>query len=805
MKATVETIRNLATDVTPTHVITFATDPALRKAIEGAGFELAGSHADAVDSIESAGAQECYVGCHITPARARLGTLGDVANMLYLPGPVPYGHRNAGVVELRDANGDITTRAGARAVELLVAGGIETRAWKRIGRHLDDHPDATDDDLRELRGVKKSELARGADILAAARGNTVEARQRPDHPEPIRRIDVERHLPHVRMESFDREYSLVETDDDVNELADAMASTMLCGVDTETTGLHPHLDRNLGLVIAPRPGRSYYFGDAYNLTEIPNRIRTLLEHEDFTGVYHNWTFDANRLRHWNIYPRGTIHDTISLGHLLGRRDATASFAQGQYVGGSLKLKRLVDFDLGYKMITFEEVTGGTYTLEGYPPSEVVAYACADADMTLQLFNKYYAEISAIPSLLHVYEDIEQPLFHVTPEMVWNGVGVDMTQMTAAHDRVEQEIENLLRQIWFHARGHGFEKEDLPKVLASPAKKSKLFFGDLHVPKTKKTKTGYTTARMEMEAVAYGHDIVGLYLDWSGLNKLATSFTGPMQDWEIDGSLFPGYNQNGTDTGRYSSDKPNAQNIPNHSEIAAAIRRAFIPRDGKVFVGADWAQIELRIMAAESGDKTFIEAFKNKQDPYKAAAAQFYNVPYDEVTPEQRQSMKMVVLGKNYGLGPPNLARRRRISLSAAQEFMDEYDINHPAILEYHDTQHAFAREHGYSETAEGRRRKTPMINSANISRRMHDERIAVNLPIQGGSADMLKMGLYKAAKDLDTPVLQVHDEIIIETYPDDAHIVAAHLQEIMENIAHLKHDVPILAEAKVGKNWKEVK
>lgn len=491
-----------------------------------------------------------------------------------------------------------------------------------------------------------------------------------------------------------------------------------------------------------------------------------------------------------------------MAYVLGRREKTAFFAAGKYIPGKLNLKTLALHDLGYRMITFDEVTKGSKTLVGVPLEEALPYAAADADMTLQLYNKYRKELDAIPSLARVY-NMEHAFLPVIMHMEWEGIEIDRDALAEAHEAVVQEKLRVMiaMQTWLPCTF-----EDTQKFLNSPQKKSAFLFGDLGLPKTKKTKTGYSTGAEELERIAYAHPIIPLLLEYNSYSKLETSFTGKLPGMisDITGMLHCSFNSTGADTGRLSSSNPNGQNIPVRSELGRAIRKAFIAGDGKRMIGGDYEQIEIRILADMAEDPVFLDAFRAGEDVYSAVASNFYDRTITKED-EERQLIKAVVLGSNYGLQADTLARKRAMKLSDAQSFINKYFIKHAPIAVTQEKFKEFARRNGFIESQYGRRRATPNINSINISRRMSDERVAMNMPPQGTNADIIKMALTKLHVDsgFDTR-LTVHDEV--ECIVEDTHAQeqADHMKEVMGSVHEFDSGIELAVEVKVGNNWAEV-
>ena len=436
------------------------------------------------------------------------------------------------------------------------------------------------------------------------------------------------------------------------------------------------------------------------------------------------------------------------------------------------------------------------------PSAVYKYACEDADVTLKLKGALEKELqdSGATSLFY---DIEMPLVPVLAYMEKNGVRVDTDALKETSQHFTLRMNQIEQEIYALA---GMEFN-----VSSPKQVGEVLFDKMKIMnKAKKTKTGqYVTSEEVLEGLRGKHDIVGKILDYRGLKKLLSTYIDalPLLINPRTGKIHTSFNQTVTATGRLSSSNPNLQNIPIRNEDGKEIRKAFIPEEGCEFFSADYSQIELRIMAHLSGDGNMIEAFNEGDDIHAATAAKVYKIGMDEVTREQRSKAKTANFGIIYGISVFGLAERMNVPRSEAKELIDGYFETYPQVKEYMDQSIAVAREKGYIETIFGRKRFLPDINSHNAVVRGYAERNAINAPIQGSAADIIKVAMvriYQRFKDENirsTMILQVHDELNFSVYPDEREKVQQIVIEEMEKAYAMQ--VPLRADCGWGKNWLE--
>ena len=402
--------------------------------------------------------------------------------------------------------------------------------------------------------------------------------------------------------------------------------------------------------------------------------------------------------------------------------------------------------------------------------------------------------------MQLYDEIERPLIRILAEMEEAGVGVDKAALKEYGDKLIGGIESVQKEI-YELAGEEFNILS-PKVLGG------ILFEKLELPHGKKTKTGYSTAAEVLEGLAPKYPIAGKILEYRTLTKLKSTYADGLDAFiEDDGRIHGSFNQTVTATGRLSSTNPNLQNIPIRMELGREIRKVFIPSPGYVFFDADYSQIELRVLAHMSGDEKLIEAYNQAKDIHTMTASQVFGVPFDEVTPEQRRNAKAVNFGIIYGISSFGLGKDLSISMQEAKEYIESYFETYPGIKGFLDGLVSFANETGFSETMFGRRRPIPELKSKNYMTRQFGERVAMNAPIQGTAADIMKLAMIKVSGQLKEKelksrlILQVHDEILVETSEDEKELVKEIITDSMMNAVSLR--VPLEIDLNEGKNWFE--
>ena len=598
------------------------------------------------------------------------------------------------------------------------------------------------------------------------------------------------------LNDLDFDYQLIDTEEKRKEFIQIIKTKEIFSLDTETTDIDPIHAELVGMSFSYAENQAFYVpvpAERDEALKIVNEFKEIFENEQTLKVGQNIKYDILALSHYGIHVKGPMFDTM-IAHYVLQPELRHN------------MDYLAEIYLNYQTIPIEDLIGSKgknqKNMRDLSPEAVYKYACEDADITLKLKGALEKELkdSGAASLFY---DIEMPLVPVLAYMEKNGVCLDTTALkeTSQHfttrmNQIEQEIYQLA--------GKEFN-------VSSPKQVGEILFDELKiVAKAKKTKTGqYVTSEEVLEGLRNKHDIVGKILDYRGLKKLLSTYIDalPLLINPKTGKIHTSFNQTVTATGRLSSSNPNLQNIPIRNEDGKEIRKAFIPEEGCEFFSADYSQIELRIMAHLSGDTNMIEAFHEGDDIHAATASKVYKIGIDEVTREQRSKAKTANFGIIYGISVFGLAERMNVPRSEAKELIEGYFQTYPQIKEYMDKSIELAREKGYIETVFGRKRFLPDINSHNAVVRGYAERNAINAPIQGSAADIIKVAMIRiyqrflAENIRSKMILQVHDELNFSVYPEEKEKVKQIVIEEMEKAYTMQ--VPLRADCGWGKNWLE--
>lgn len=576
----------------------------------------------------------------------------------------------------------------------------------------------------------------------------------------------------------------------------------LFAFDTETTSLDYMVAEIVGVSFAVEAGKAAYVPLAHDYMGAPEQLdrnwvleqlKPLLENNEKKKVGQNLKYDQNVLARYDIHLKGIAFDTMLESYVF---NSTATRHD---------MDSLADKYLGHQCTSFEEIAGKgkkQLTFNQIELEKASPYAAEDADITLRLHQAIHPELEAEESLARVFKDIEMPLVDVISRMERNGARVDGTLLAKQSLEIGERLTELERQ--------AHEMAGEPFNLASPKQLQALLFEKLGLPVIKKTPKGQpSTAEEVLQELALDYPLPKLLIEHRGLNKLKSTYTDklPQMINPETGRIHTSYHQAVTATGRLSSSDPNLQNIPIRTDEGRRVRQAFVAPQGYKLIAADYSQIELRIMAHLSGDRGLLEAFANGLDIHKATASEVFGVELDDVTSEQRRSAKAINFGLIYGMSAFGLSRQLNISRKSAQEYIDLYFDRYPGVLHYMETTKESAREKGYVETLFGRRLYLPEINARNGMRRQGAERTAINAPMQGTAADIIKLAMtnvdsWLTDSGLDARmIMQVHDELVLEVTEDDLEVVRKGVEVQMSQAASL--DVPLLVEAGVGDNWDE--
>ena len=581
-------------------------------------------------------------------------------------------------------------------------------------------------------------------------------------------------------------------------LAKLNAADLVC-FDTETTSLDPMHAKLVGMSFSVEAGSATYlplmhdYFDApqqLNFNETLARIKPILENPAIKKVGQNLKYDQHVLANHGIQLNGIAHDTLLQSYVFESHKSHGMDA-------------LSERHLGIRTITFEEVAGKGAKQVGFNQVTVEVaseYAAEDADITLQLHQAMYPQIAADKKLDYIYSQIEMPVSDILFTIERNGVLIDANMLSAQSNEIGMKLVTLENQ--------AYELAGQPFNLGSPKQLQEILFGKLGIKPLKKTPSGTpSTDEDVLQELALDYPLPKVLLEYRGLAKLKSTYTDklPRMINPATGRVHTSYNQAVAITGRLASSDPNLQNIPVRSAEGRRIREAFIAPKGSVIVSADYSQIELRIMAHLSQDKGMLDAFANNEDIHRATAAEIFGVERDQVDSEQRRYAKVINFGLIYGMSAFGLAQNLNIERSAAQSYIERYFARYPGVREYMQNTREIAKQQGYVETYFGRRLWVPEINSPNGMRRAGAERAAINAPMQGTAADLIKLAMIAVDKWLKDEklqsklIMQVHDELVLEVPENELDLVKQKLPELMQHVAKL--DVPLLAEVGVGSNW----
>lgn len=591
-------------------------------------------------------------------------------------------------------------------------------------------------------------------------------------------------------------YQLFNKEGDMVRLAHTLETCQKFAFDTETTGIEPMTAELVGMSFAIDEGEAYYVpvpAEKAAAERIVNIFKKALENPSSQKIGQNIKYDYIMMRRYGVRPAGAFFDTMVAHYLLQPEQRH-------------NMDYLAEIYLGYKTIHIEELIGpkgkGQRSMRDVAPEQVCPYAAEDADITLQLKNRLEGEL-AREGMEPLFYDIEMPLVRVLAEMEICGVRIDTEALRRSSADLGKRLAAIEQEI--------YELAGTPFNISSARQVGEILFERLKIDeKARKTKTGqYSTTEEVLEKLRYRHPVVDKILTYRGLRKLLSTYIDALPELinPATGKIHTSFNQTVTATGRLSSSNPNLQNIPIRDDEGREIRRAFIPEEGALFFSADYSQIELRIMAHLSGDPAMTEAFVSGHDIHAATAAKIYKVGIDEVTKEMRRKAKTANFGIIYGISTFGLAERLNIPRSEAKQLIDGYFETFPRVKQYMEQSIEVAREKGYVETLNGRKRMLPDINSHNSVVRGYAERNAINAPIQGSAADIIKIAMVRIFDRFEREglqakmILQVHDELNFTVPLTEIDTVSRIVKEEMERAATLR--VPLIADTGTGSNWLE--
>lgn len=599
----------------------------------------------------------------------------------------------------------------------------------------------------------------------------------------------------------ERCYETVQTWEHFNAWLEKIDGAPLTSFDTETTSLDPMTAELVGISLSVGVGCAAYIPVAHRGPDAPvqlprdevlAKLKPWLESADKKKLGQHLKYDEQVLANYGIELNGVEHDTLLESYVLESHRPH-------------DMDSLASRHLGVKTIKYEEVAGKGAQQIGFdevPLAQAAEYAAEDADITLQLHETLFPQVEREPGLLHVYRDIELPTARVLRKMERNGVLIDSERLRKQSSEIAGRLIELEAEAYALAGGE-FN-------LGSPKQIGQIFFERLQLPVVKKTPSGAPSTDEEvLQKLAEDYPLPKLLLEHRGLSKLKSTYTDklPRMVNPKTGRVHTNYAQAVAVTGRLASNDPNLQNIPVRTAEGRRIREAFVAPEGSKIVSADYSQIELRIMAHISGDESLLRAFAQGEDIHRATAAEVFSVTPLEVSNDQRRIAKVINFGLIYGMSSFGLASNLGITRDAAKLYIDRYFARYPGVARYMDDTRSSAKVKGYVETVFGRRLWLPEINGGNGPRRQAAERAAINAPMQGTAADLIKMSMIAVQGWLEREgaksrmIMQVHDELVLEVPEDELAVVREKLPQLMCGVAALK--VPLVAEVGVGANWEE--
>lgn len=592
-------------------------------------------------------------------------------------------------------------------------------------------------------------------------------------------------------------YYLVDKDEEINVLIDRLSKTSIFAFDSETTGLDANLARLVGMSFSIEKGEGFYVPvpqSQEQAEKLVDRFRAVFEDETIEKIAQNFKYDALILKHYGVEVKGLIWDTMLLHYLL-EPDLRHN------------MDYLSETYLKYKPISITTLIGekgkNQLKMTDVPIEKVVDYAAEDADITGQLFQHFIPKIKE-SGLEQLYMEVEEPLAKVLVDMEYEGINLNSDLLS--------EYAVILRNKIGQVEANIYEMAGKKFNISSPKQVGEILFIDLNIPyRWRKTKSGqYSTNEEKLSELAGDYPIIKEILNHRGMTKLLSTYVEALPKMVNPKTkrIHTSFNQALAATGRLSSYNPNLQNIPIRTPEGAKVREAFIPRDkNHVLLAADYSQIELRLIAEISGDRSMLEAFQSGKDIHSTTAANVFEVPYDQVTKEQRYRAKTVNFSIIYGAGATNLSRQLNIKRSEANELIQQYFKQYKGIQAYMENTISLARNQGYVTTLLGRRRYLRDINSKSSLEKSNAERMAINSPIQGSAADLIKLAMInigRAIKETQLKskmILQVHDELVFDARLDELEALKAMVKEKMEAAVALS--VPMVAEVGTGNNWLE--
>ncbi len=595
------------------------------------------------------------------------------------------------------------------------------------------------------------------------------------------------------------DYHIVNTTSALDELLNRLSAVKSFAFDLETTSLDPMSAQLVGISLSPAPGEAYYIPvghvgweqvEQLPLEQVIAWLKPPLEDNTLAKLAHNGKYDIEVLAEYRVTVKNLTFDSMLAAYLLGEK--------------SLGLKALAFSKLAIEMTPITDLIGSRakqISMSQVELTRAADYACADADMTGRLAKVLEAELHQ-QGLWQLFSEVELPLMPVLIHMERNGVALDTDLLRQMSHRLGKQLLKLEAEI-YNSVGHQFN-------INSPQQISSVLFEELRLPPARKTKGGYSTGASVLEELRGSHPVIEFILDYRQLSKIKSTYIDALPSLinPKTGRVHTSFNQTRTATGRLSSSEPNLQNIPVRGELGKKVRQAFIAPPGSYLLAADYSQIDLRALAHLSQDKSLLTAFHRDEDIHAATAAQVFGVEPSQVTPDMRRVAKTVNFGVIYGMSDYGLEQATELSREEAAQFITAYFEKYPGVKQYLESTKEQAREVGYVQTLLGRRRFIPEINSSNRQVREAAERMAINMPVQGTSADIIKVAMINLDREIaqrqlkSKMLLQVHDELIFEVPEAELEEMRQMVPEIMSTALELS--VPLKVDIKAGTNWGEM-
>jgi len=618
-------------------------------------------------------------------------------------------------------------------------------------------------------------------------------------------IDISQEAPDQNVDTEfnnQKNYMLIQNTTDLKKWINQIKKEKLFSIDTETTSLEVMNAKLVGISISLKKGEAAYIpvnhmgaaeNEQINEDEVIDLFKPILEDGSITKIGQNIKYDAHIFLNLGIKMHGINEDTMLMSYVINSNESHG-------------MNKLSQKYLGHDCIPYESLVGSgvkQLSFDQININDALDYAAEDADVTFQLYHVLKDQLKKEKKLLAIYEKFEIPSMKTLIEIERNGVLIDASLLNQQSQKIGEELINI--------ENKAFELAGQPFNLASPKQLREILFEKLQIKPLKKTPTGTpSTSEEVLQELAKDYPLPKILLEYRTLAKLKSTYTDklPLMINQSTGRIHTSYNQAVAVTGRLASSDPNLQNIPIKSPEGRKIREAFIAKPDFSILSADYSQIELRILAHLSKDSGLIQAFKDNKDIHTITASEIFNTKIEKITSEQRRYAKIINFGLIYGMGAFGLAKNLNITRGDAQNYIQEYFNKYPTVLQYMEESKQFAREHGYVETYFGRRLWLPEINSSNGLRKAGAERAAINAPMQGTAADLIKLAMIEVQQWIHANsnlkgqmIMQVHDELVFEVPNTEVDIFIKEIPQIMQNVAKL--DIPLTVEINAGKNWEE--